>query len=74
MANIVEQGVGNLKTKTEPEMCIICEQMKPSGIHLYTSFICSDCENEIVHTETGDPRYLYFIRQLKAIGKPQMYI
>ncbi|WP_018663613.1 sigma factor G inhibitor Gin [Heyndrickxia acidiproducens] len=55
------------------EVCIICEQAKQNGIHLYHAFICNECEDEMVHTETGDPRYLYFIRQLKAIKAPRMY-
>ncbi|MCG4852195.1 hypothetical protein L0O67_10450 [Acidaminococcus intestini] len=29
--------------------------------------MCSDCEQEMVRTDTGDPRYSYFVRQLKAV-------
>ncbi|AVD54696.1 carnitine--CoA ligase [Heyndrickxia coagulans] len=55
----------------EPEMCIVCEKLKHNGIYLYTSFICSDCEKEMVRTDTGDPRYSYFVRQLKAVQSPK---
>lgn len=55
------------------EKCIICEQQKQQGIHLYTSFICEDCEKDIVITETDDPKYHYYIQQLKAINQYRIY-
>ncbi|MGP7819483.1 sigma factor G inhibitor Gin [Niallia sp. 01092] len=47
------------------EKCLICEKHKLMGIHLYHTFICSDCEQEIVHTKTSDLNYLFYINRLK---------
>ncbi|MEH7416760.1 sigma factor G inhibitor Gin [Neobacillus drentensis] len=55
------------------ETCVICESLKPKGIHLYTSFICTDCENDLIHTDTNDPRYKYFLKQLKKITTPEIF-
>ncbi|MBU8881439.1 sigma factor G inhibitor Gin [Bacillus sp. FJAT-29790] len=49
------------------EKCVICEQAKQKGIHLYTSFICTDCESDLISTDTGNPRYKYFLRKLRKI-------
>ncbi|WP_108672151.1 MULTISPECIES: sigma factor G inhibitor Gin [Peribacillus] len=55
------------------EICIVCEKEKQMGIHLYTSFVCEECEKEMVTTETSDPRYKYFLDQLKKITKPEIF-
>ncbi|RLQ91707.1 sigma factor G inhibitor Gin [Falsibacillus albus] len=55
------------------EACIVCEEHKSKGIHLYTSFICRDCEEDMVHTDTKDPKYKYYINQLKKITTPEIY-
>lgn len=55
------------------ESCVICEQIKPKGIHLYTSFICTDCEKDMIQTETNDPKYKYFLQKLKKITTPEIY-
>lgn len=55
------------------ETCIICEQLKPKGIHLYTSFICTDCEKDLIHTDISDPRYKYFLSQLKKVTTPEIF-
>ncbi|PLS15096.1 sigma factor G inhibitor Gin [Bacillus sp. M6-12] len=55
------------------ETCIICEQSKLLGIHLYTSFICGDCEKEMVRTETNDPQYRYYLKKLKKVNTPEIY-
>ncbi|ULT57106.1 sigma factor G inhibitor Gin [Neobacillus drentensis] len=55
------------------ETCVICETLKPKGIHLYTSFICIDCENDLIHTDTNDPRYKYFLKQLRKITTPEIF-
>lgn len=47
--------------------CIICEEEKEKGFHLYTSFICIDCEKEIVQTETNQNMYKYYIKQLSKV-------
>ena len=49
------------------ETCVICEQTKLKGIHLYTSFICTDCESDLITTDTSHPKYNYFLKQLKKI-------
>ncbi|MFS0865365.1 sigma factor G inhibitor Gin [Fredinandcohnia sp. 179-A 10B2 NHS] len=55
------------------ETCIICEQEKHRGIHLYTRFICLDCEKDIIHTETNDPKYQYYLTKLKKVSTPEIY-
>jgi hypothetical protein len=55
------------------ETCIICEEMKYKGIHLYTRFICTDCEKDILQTETDDPKYHYYLKKLKKITTPEIY-
>lgn len=54
------------------EKCIICEQEKKMGIHLYTSFICNDCEREMVKTDTDDPKYKFYIEQMKVIKETKI--
>jgi hypothetical protein len=55
------------------EACVICEQMKPKGIHLYTSFICIECEKEMLQTEISNPKYKYFLKQLRKITTPEIF-
>jgi hypothetical protein len=55
------------------ETCTVCEQKKESGIHLYTSFICKECEREIVNTDTSDANYEYFVQQLKKASTPKLF-
>jgi hypothetical protein len=55
------------------ETCVICEQLKPKGIHLYTSFICVDCERDLIQASTNDPRYKFFLEQLKKITTPEIF-
>jgi hypothetical protein len=55
------------------ETCVICEDLKPIGIHLYTSFICTDCEYDLIRTGTNDPKYKYFLKQLKKITNPEIF-
>lgn len=55
------------------ETCVICENQKQKGIHLYTSFICSDCEEDLIQTETHDPKYKYYLKQLKKITTPEIF-
>lgn len=62
-----------MATKQIGEVCVVCEQSKPKGIHLYTSFICVDCERELISTQTADPKYTYFITKLKKINMPEIY-
>ncbi|WP_445492843.1 sigma factor G inhibitor Gin [Niallia sp. 03133] len=47
------------------EKCLICGHHKLKGIHLYHSFICSDCEQDIIHSKTSDLNYLFYVKRLK---------
>ena len=62
---IAKQNIG--------ETCIICEQTRDRGIHLYTKFICTDCERDMIQTETNDPKYLYYLSKLKKVTTPEIY-
>ena len=55
------------------ETCVICEHTKLRGIHLYTNFICTDCETDMVRTETDDPMYNFYLTQLKKVTTPEIY-
>jgi hypothetical protein len=55
------------------ETCVICDQIKHRGIHLYTKFLCTDCEQDMINTETTDPKYSYYISQLKKVTTPEIY-
>ncbi|MFZ7946880.1 MULTISPECIES: sigma factor G inhibitor Gin [Bacillaceae] len=55
------------------ETCVICENQKSKGIHLYTSFICTECENDLIQTDTNDPKYKYFLKQLRKITNPEIF-
>ncbi|MFC3041005.1 sigma factor G inhibitor Gin [Virgibacillus xinjiangensis] len=55
------------------ERCGICEEEKEMGIHLYTMFICRECEKNIIHTEPREEKYNYYLRKLKNISKPKLY-
>lgn len=55
------------------EKCVICEEQKRKGIHLYTSFICMDCEKDIITTDTNDPKYKYYLKKLKKITTPEIF-
>lgn len=52
------------------EVCVICEESKQLGVHLYTSFICLECEKDIISTDTSDPKYKYFIEKLRKVNRP----
>ncbi|MGJ7923147.1 sigma factor G inhibitor Gin [Neobacillus sp. LXY-4] len=65
--------VGILSSQHIKELCVICEEEKLKGIHLYTSFICADCEKDLINTETDDPKYQYYVQQLKKATKPEIY-
>ncbi|WP_449355824.1 sigma factor G inhibitor Gin [Virgibacillus natechei] len=55
------------------ERCGICEEEKSKGIHLYTTFICSECEYNMIHTEPREEKYNYYLRKLKNVSKPKLY-
>lgn len=53
--------------ETSGTCCIICGQLKDTGIHIVTEFICEACEFEIVRTDVKDEKYPFFVHQLKQI-------
>ncbi len=59
--------------KSVGEVCIVCNEVKNLGIHLYTSFICTECELEMLHTDTSNPNYKFFVQRLKKVNTPQIY-
>ncbi|WP_338779238.1 sigma factor G inhibitor Gin [Metabacillus sp. FJAT-52054] len=65
--------IGKLSGISKEETCIICDTCKPDGIHLYTSFICTDCEREMVSTDAAEPKYDFFVKKLKSVKAPPMY-
>lgn len=53
--------------KRKDEFCIVCENKKDDGIYVHMSFICDSCERDIVGTDTNDPKYIYYLQQLRKI-------
>ncbi|WP_306807535.1 sigma factor G inhibitor Gin [Cytobacillus gottheilii] len=51
---------------------MICDQAKVRGIHLYTSFICTECERELISTDTSHPKYNHYLSKLKKVTTPQI--
>lgn len=49
------------------QVCTICGKESELGIHIVTSFICSDCEQEIVTIDVKDERYPFFVNRMKTI-------
>lgn len=58
-----------LKIEQNGETCIICNELKNKGIHLYTTFICIDCEQKMISTEPEDPNYKYYLKKLRKINE-----
>jgi hypothetical protein len=69
----VEKLSSLLTEKHIGESCVICEEKKLRGIHLYTSFICTDCEQDLIQTETDHPKYKHFLKQLKKVTTPEIF-
>lgn len=49
------------------EICLICEERKEDGIHICHRFICESCERKLVNTDTGDDRYVYYLKKLRNL-------
>ncbi|WP_331000871.1 sigma factor G inhibitor Gin [Radiobacillus kanasensis] len=62
-----------METVEHSETCGICEQEKTKGIHLYTLFVCSECEQDMIQTEPNDEKYKYYLKKLKDINRPTLY-
>ncbi|MFC4803319.1 sigma factor G inhibitor Gin [Neobacillus sp. GCM10023253] len=69
----VERLSSNLAHNHLGETCVICENLKAKGIHLYTSFICTECENDLIQTDTSDPKYKHYLKQLRKITTPEIF-
>lgn len=68
------ENLSSLATESQiGESCVICEEKKLRGIHLYTSFICTDCEQDLIHTDTNHPKYKFFLQQLKKVTTPEIF-
>lgn len=55
------------------ERCVICEEEKEEGIHLYTLYICTQCEYNIIHTEVREEKYRYYVQKLKNMNQPSFH-
>jgi hypothetical protein len=62
-----------MEQTTFVQRCGICEEEKARGIHLYTTFICTECEHNMIHTEPREEKYNYYVRKLKNATKPKLY-
>ncbi|WP_028543472.1 sigma factor G inhibitor Gin [Paenibacillus taiwanensis] len=47
--------------------CIVCGQQKTEGMVIVNQFICSGCEQEMVHTDVKDDKYPFYVHQLKRL-------
>ncbi|UOQ44696.1 sigma factor G inhibitor Gin [Halobacillus salinarum] len=47
------------------ECCSICSREAEDGIYLLKLYICQDCEREMIDTPTSDPKYDFFVKQMK---------
>jgi hypothetical protein len=56
-----------LLEQIKPIHCIICNDEHFEGIQLLDQFICTSCEQEMVQTDVDDPKYLYYVYQLRSI-------
>ncbi|TXL63419.1 sigma factor G inhibitor Gin [Cerasibacillus terrae] len=55
------------------EKCGICDERKERGIHLYTMYICCDCEHQMIHTEPSEEKYRYYIQKLKHMNQSTLF-
>ncbi|MEC2922432.1 MULTISPECIES: sigma factor G inhibitor Gin [Bacillus cereus group] len=53
--------------KLQNEVCIVCETERKEGIYVYNNLICYECEKDMVNTETNDPKYIYYLKQLRKL-------
>ncbi len=53
--------------------CIICEEDRMQGIRICTSFICISCEYNLIHTDTQEEKYRYYVQKLKPINQQTLY-
>ncbi|AUB66540.1 carnitine--CoA ligase [Bacillus thuringiensis] len=53
--------------KLQSEVCIVCEAKRKEGIYVYNNLICYECEKDMVNTETDDPKYIHYLKQLRKL-------
>ncbi|EJS61315.1 carnitine--CoA ligase [Bacillus cereus] len=53
--------------KLQSEICIVCETKRKEGIYVYNNLICYECERDMVNTETNDPKYIHYLKQLRKL-------
>jgi len=53
--------------KSQSKVCIVCETERKEGIYVYNNLICYECEKDMVNTETNDPKYIYYLKQLRKL-------
>ncbi|MBZ4221193.1 sigma factor G inhibitor Gin [Bacillus wiedmannii] len=53
--------------KAQNEVCIVCETERKEGIYVYNNLICYECEKDMVNTETNDPKYIYYLKQIRKL-------
>ncbi|MDH8003079.1 MULTISPECIES: sigma factor G inhibitor Gin [Bacillus cereus group] len=53
--------------KSQNEVCIVCETERKEGIYVYNNLICYECEKDMVNTETDNPKYIYYLKQLRKL-------
>ncbi len=49
--------------------CIVCGTHQEEGITIWDSFICHQCEQEMIHTDVFDAKYPFFIEKMKNIWR-----
>jgi hypothetical protein len=54
-------------TERQGGTCMVCSQEKELGIRIFSHFLCTECEREIVNTDVGDARYSFYIDRMKKI-------
>ncbi|KOS31096.1 carnitine--CoA ligase [Bacillus anthracis] len=46
---------------------MVCETERKEGIYVYNNLIWNECEKDMVNTETDDPKYIYYLKQLRKL-------
>ncbi|WP_261134700.1 sigma factor G inhibitor Gin [Bacillus sp. Marseille-Q3570] len=57
------------KEQRPMDICMVCEEKNNEGIYIFQHFLCSDCEQRMVVTDTDDEEYQYFIEKLRKINQ-----
>lgn len=55
------------------KICIVCDEQNKKGIHVFDHFICMDCHNDLIQTETSEEKYKFYVDRLKKIGENKIY-